>query len=88
MLALFDKSDGKTSDDDMDIQDEKNVKSLPGISTPSQSHNLKNCKVFLNNLDYQSLINKIDKRLEPIISGSELPFTVISCLLLLRKHFK
>ncbi len=81
MLASFDKSDDK-SDDDFDTQDE-NVESPPEKSSPNQSYPLKHCTVFLNNLDYQSLINKIDKRLEPIISGSELPFTVIPCLLLL-----
>lgn len=68
------------SDDDVDSQEE-NVS--PGKSTSDQSFNLKSCKVFLNNLDYQSLINKIDKRLEPVITDSELPFTVICCSMLL-----
>lgn len=81
MLASLDKSNDK-SDDDVDTQDE-NVESPPlkkKKSSPSQPHLLKHCTVFLDHMDYPSLINKIDKRLEPIISGSELPFTVISCL--------
>jgi hypothetical protein len=67
------------SDDEMSNEEENDVS-----STSNPTLTLKNCSVSINTLDYQALfVNKIDKRLEPVISGSELPFTVICCTILL-----
>ena len=67
------------SDDEMSNEEENDVS-----STSNPTLNLKSCSVSINTLDYQALFpNKIEKRLEPVISGSELPFTVICCSILL-----